>query len=353
MRRLGFLLGLIGLLPAMQLRAAPNTAPDFQEVGELLRAHLPGVTAAELDQAALAGVLDRWHGKVTVVATATPGTTAATNALTLSEVRLAGGGMVYLRVARVAAGLDQELAAAYTRINATNHVNGVVLDLRYASGSDYAAAAATADLFLSQARPLLDWGEGLVSAKAKPLALAGPMTILVNSQTSGAAEALAGVLREAGVGLVLGARTAGNGAVTETFPLKNGEFLQIASRPVRLASGKALAPDGLAPDIEVPVAPDDERRYFAAEISSLTSVDQPDEGTAASEDDTNFPARRINEADLVRARRNNSGADLETGLDNLVTPTAKPAKPVVRDPVLARALDLLKGLAVVRQSGQN
>jgi len=60
MRRLGFLLGLIGLLPAMQLRAAPNTAPDFQEVGELLRAHLPGVTAAELDQAALAGVLDRW-----------------------------------------------------------------------------------------------------------------------------------------------------------------------------------------------------------------------------------------------------------------------------------------------------
>jgi hypothetical protein len=54
---------------------------------------------------------------------------------------------------------------------------------------------------------------------------------------------------------------------------------------------------------------------------------------------------RLNEAELLRERREGlSEGDLTGGRDREVD------KPMVYDPALARALDLLKGLAVVRQS---
>jgi hypothetical protein len=56
----------------------------------------------------------------------------------------------------------------------------------------------------------------------------------------------------------------------------------------------------------------------------------------------------MNEAELVREHR--EGLDRFPGIDSASMPPAEPARPVVTDPVLARALDLLKGLAVVRQS---
>jgi hypothetical protein len=57
---------------------------------------------------------------------------------------------------------------------------------------------------------------------------------------------------------------------------------------------------------------------------------------------------RVNEADLVRMKR--EGHDLET------EPEARPVRPgeqiknLVRDPALARALDLLKGLNLIKWS---
>jgi len=54
---------------------------------------------------------------------------------------------------------------------------------------------------------------------------------------------------------------------------------------------------------------------------------------------------RFNEAELVRERRNGFVPETEAGGG----PEADEEKPIVQDPVLARALDVLKGLAVVRQ----
>jgi hypothetical protein len=56
---------------------------------------------------------------------------------------------------------------------------------------------------------------------------------------------------------------------------------------------------------------------------------------------------RLNEAELVREHR--EGLDRDLDMDAPVRPV-EPAKPAVNDPALARALDLVKGLALVRQS---
>ena len=51
------------------------------------------------------------------------------------------------------------------------------------------------------------------------------------------------------------------------------------------------------------------------------------------------------EADLVREKIKDGDED-----ENLPPRAAEPPKPFIRDPVLARAVDLIKGLAVVRES---
>ena len=114
------------------------------------------------------------------------------------------------------------MRGAFQQLGATNKLKGLVLDLRYTSGKDYEAAAAVADLFVSKERPLLNWGKGIVRSSSKTDAIEVPVAVLVNGQTAGAAEALAAVLREAGSGLVLGSRTAGQAMIAEEFPLKNG-----------------------------------------------------------------------------------------------------------------------------------
>ena len=74
-------------------------------------------------------------------------------------------------------------------------MKGVALDLRYAVGDDYAAAAAAADLFVKKELPLLNWGNGMVRSKEKTNAIALPVAVLVNRQTAGAAEALAAAVQ--------------------------------------------------------------------------------------------------------------------------------------------------------------
>jgi hypothetical protein len=222
--------------------------------------------------------------------------------------------------------------------------------LRYTAGDDYASAAATADLFARKDQPLLNWGNGVVRSKEKSDAIALPVAVLVNRQTVGAAEALAAVLRETGAGLILGGTTAGQAMIAQEFPLKNGERLRIATAPIQLGDGSALSAQGLKPDIAVEVRPDDERVYYADAFKATGGTDAVASASLALTNQVNGTNRvarrtRFNEAELVRERREGiSEADVTALRDR------EPERPMVHDPVMARAVDLLKGLALVRQS---
>jgi len=319
---------------------SPATPPDLDQVRQLIRTHLPGVTEAELQQYACDGLLHGLRGKVQL---RDPQTAAATNSL-VTQHAVIDASVIYLRVHTVAVGLTDAVATLCEALAVTNQIKGVVLDLRFASGDDYAAAATAVNLFVSDDRELLDWGSGMIKSTAKTNAIAGPVVVLVNNETTGAPEAVAALLRETGAGLLLGASTRGAAMTAREFPLANGQILRIATTPVKLGGGKLIPPSGVVPDIQVAVTAADESIYFndpyavinkfAALTNRLGSV-------------TNQVPRRTRttEADLVRARREG------TSLDGELPPLrdAEPEPPVIRDPVLARAVDLLKGLAVVRR----
>jgi len=352
MRRLGVRLLITGCLAfgfsVFVLGADTVTEPpDFKEIYELVRAHARGVTPVELDRAAANALVSALAPKVMLVG---DDANSSETARPLAKVTLFEGDLLYFRIERVAVGLAEALRKEYATAGKTNKLKGLVLDLRYATGQDYAAAADAADVFMAKERPLLSWGSGSARSKEKPDLLVVPLAVLVNHQTSGSAEALAAIIRETGAGLILGIRTAGQAAVAEEFPLKNGQRLRIATGPVQLGDGTALSPEGVNPDIAVSVAPQDERTYYAdtfgvapgtnfLALANLSLTNQAN-GTDRSR------RTRINEAELVRERRDRPA--VETGLSGVRE--NEPEKPSIRDPALARALDLLKGLAVVRHS---
>ena len=196
---------------------------------------------------------------------------------------------LYLRVAKVGTNLAEEIRSAQSALAATNKIAGTILDLRLADGDDLDSVKATASLF---------------AAKKLPLA------ILVDDETRGAAATLAEDLREARDGLIFGD-----------------------------------SPE-IKPDITVTVKAADEKNFLENPFGTLA---QNETNAAASTNNALYLASFVDhttEADLVREKIKDGDQD-----ENSAPPRASgPPKPFIRDPVLARAVDLIKGLAIVRQS---
>jgi hypothetical protein len=339
----------VASLGSFPLRAAtPTPAPDFKEVYDLIRGHLAEMNDAEMNRIAVQSLISALSPKVSLAGAPTTESTKEGSLVTQSS--LFEGAIGYVRVKQVGEALDKAIRQAWQELGATNTLNGMVIDLRYAGGTDYAAAAAAADLFIRKEQPLLDWGQGQVRSKEKTDSIAVPLAVLVNRQTSAAAEALAAVLRETGAGLILGSRTAGEATIAQEYPLKDGERLRIATAPVQLGDGSALPSQGLKPDIAVEVSAEDERVYYADAFKELAKPSLPASGALVATNlaqGTNRTRRpRFNEAELVRERRD--GLVLDSDVSGASSGDSE--KPAVRDPVLARALDFLKGLTVMRQT---
>ncbi len=195
--------------------------------------------------------------------------------------------VAYLRVGTVGKNLAAEIQSAQNDLAITNKIAGIILDLRFASGDDLDSAKAAENLFASQ----------------KP-----PLAILVNAETRGAAENLAAGLRTARAGLIFGSSTE------------------------------------IKPDIAVTVKAGDEKKFWENPYAALGTSRMDDTNSIATNNFAPF-IDHTSEADLVRAKIKDGDEDEATAPDR---PT--PARPVIRDPVLARAVDLIQGLAVVRQS---
>jgi Peptidase family S41 len=340
-----FLIRFVPMLAGLLVACAPlraettNAAPDFRQVYDLLRAHLAGMSDAELNSAAVDGLLKQLHGRATLVNEPAK-MTASQGGLELVKSDVLESNVAYLRVGQVGNGLEEQLDAAYHRFAATNKLAGVALDLRFADGNDYAAAVSAADLFVTKKMPLLEWGDGVEDSQPAKKMIPGPLAVLVNGKTSGAAEALAAALREANAGLIIGNPTAGLAMTTQDFPLDNGERLRIATNPVKLGDGVPIS--RIVPDIAVPVSLNDERAYLKNPYLVLA---QGDASSLIGTNDFLTLVDHTSEADLVRQKEEDGDA---AGVLAPVPASKGPPKPVIQDPVLARALDLIKGLAIVR-----
>ena len=133
-----------------------------------------------------------------------------------------------------------------------------------------------------------------------------PIVVLVNIQTRGAAADLAAQLRASGRAILIGGTN---------------------------VTGK------IVPDITITANSEQEKKF---QENPYASTDKP---AALPDNHDVLPfVDHTSEADLVRRR-------LKDGDESLAdSPRAAPDQPVIRDPALARAVDLFKALAVLNKS---
>ena len=330
--------------------SAENTQPlKFEEVYNLVRTNLLHLNEQELSQMAAKGLLEQL-GTLAEVGSRTETTEPTAEAVTRQAVYSDAYG--YIRVGQVTSSLPREIKAAFETLASTNRLKGLVLDLRYSAGNAYLAAAQTADLFLAREEVLLKLGGKELRSTAKKPAISVPAAILVNERTRGAAEALAAMLRDAEIGLIIGSQTAGEARLYQEFKLSTGQELRLASIPVSLPDGTPLPDEGLQPDIAVTVQPAAEQIFYSDPFASLSRVFPGLQETNVVANATNR-VRPMNEAELVRRHREGIMPDATIAID----PSAElfedeSVQPVVTDPVLARGLDFLKGISVLQQFRQ-
>ncbi|MFA6543959.1 MAG: S41 family peptidase [Limisphaerales bacterium] len=338
MKFLKCLMALVAILSMVDGAAADPRPPQFREVFEIVRTNLGGMNPEAVERAALKALLKQLDGQVVIEDQPTT-SAAATAGPPVSKSAVFDNGYGYVRISQVGPKLESALADEFGKLGGTGKLSGLVLDLRYVGGSDEKAAARAADRFLAAEQALLTVNGEVLRSTGKTNAIQLPTAILVNRHTSGAAEVLAALLRQNHVGLLIGGATTGGARQFREFTLSTGQRLRIATGETKLGDGQLMPATGLRPDIAVNVGAEEERAFYAepyqspARTNVVTSADRRHAESLG----------RLNEAELVR--RMKEGQSLETALSGGAPSVSAPQ---VRDPALARALDLLKGLSVMR-----
>ena len=185
----------------------------------------------------------------------------------LTDVEDLPAGMGYLRAEGVFPGAGAEIVAALDKWQAAGMV-GAILDLRGAGGMAAEEIPAVAARFEPAGATLYQvfdrQGRELESVAAGRERVAGvPLMVLVDEETTGAAERLAAVLAGGVKGvMVIGRETSGDPMIREPKKLSTGRYALLATRELKTADGASYAgASGVAPDVAITDAALDETVY--------------------------------------------------------------------------------------------
>ncbi|MGK2914091.1 MAG: S41 family peptidase [Porticoccaceae bacterium] len=197
-------------------------------------------------------------------------------------------------------------------------LKGIVLDLRNNPGGLLPASVEVADILLEKGLIVYTKGR-TASANSEFSATPGdllkgiPIVLLINGGTASAAEIVAGALQDQHRAVVTGTQSFGKGSVQSVLPLPDGRAIKLTTARYFTPSGRSIQAQGIVPDI----------RVARAEIRNL---DSPPE---------------VKEANLEKHLRN---ADKP-----LTKQDAAPTAPGLDDNQLLEALNLLKGLTILKK----
>jgi len=328
----------------------------------LLKAIGPGVQLMTAEQAAVKPA---------------PRVVSGTLAEPLARVEVIEPNIGYIRLADVTpeaeAALDRELKKF-----SESKVTGYVLDLRFADGTNFAAAATVASRFIAGEPELFavkEHGIAIQSHRAAAPSAAlpaeptdAPLMVLVNADTRGAAEVVAGVLRSQERAILVGGRTAGNAIAWQDIALSGDRVLRIATTKVALPGDVEIFPNGLTPDVPVKIelAREREAVLMAATNITLTASLQPPELRKGMREadlmrvfrgqpiesppltlSTNRPATESAVTSTNGGAAGSSSTNVTLAAETKPEPNGNGAPREVRDIVLQRAVDILKGIRVL------
>lgn len=158
----------------------------------------------------------------------------------------------YLALTQFTTKTPEEVDAALARLQKQG-MKGLLLDLRDNPGGELRAAVKVAEHFVPRGPVVyIDYRTG----KDETYTVSGrrldvPLVVLVNRASASAAEILAGAIKDAGSGVLVGEKTFGKGIVQELFRLDNGAGLKLTTARYLTPGRHDIHKKGIEPDVPV------------------------------------------------------------------------------------------------------
>ena len=241
-------------------------------------------------------------------------------------------------------------------------VKGYVLDLRNNPGGLLDQAIAVADTFLERGEIVSTRGRvpdstSRFEATAGDLADGLPIVLLINGGSASASEIVAGALKDHKRAIVLGTRSFGKGSVQTVIPLDQHGAMRLTTSRYYTPSGKSIQAEGITPDIVVEAAKlepvdtikDSKKLYSEANLRKHLSGDKkkavPQPIKPESEDGANDGTEKPD----VSKEKPESMKDSKKDAKKQAAVKSEEQQLYDRDYQLARALDLLRGIAIYQK----
>ena len=170
-----------------------------------------------------------------------------------------GEEIAYIRINRFAENTDDELEELL-EAQVTPGLDGMIIDLRRNPGGSLDTVVNIADQFLPDSNVLIErFGNGderLFDATDRGLAEEVELVILIDEGSASASEVLAGAVRDADRGVLIGVTTFGKGTVQNWSTLSNGGGVRITVARWLTPNGEWVHEVGLDPDVVVELPED-------------------------------------------------------------------------------------------------
>lgn len=237
------------------------------------------------------------------------------------------GNAGYIRITTFSQNTEPGLKKAIAEIKKElgNALIGYVLDLRNNPGGLLDQAIAVSDTFLDKGEIVSTRGRHEEDTKrdnATPgdLAEGLPIVVLINGGSASASEIVSGALQDHKRAIIMGTKSFGKGSVQTVIPMPGHGAIRLTTARYYTPSGRSIQAKGIEPDIVV--AP--------AKVES-------------------YNVRRLRESDL-RGALDNGKDKQDTANDNKKDGAGEEKEEQPQDYQLERALDLLNGLSLYKQS---
>ena len=257
---------------------------------------------------------------------------------------LEGNDIGYVRITSFNEQTDSGLTNAMKALKkqAGDKLAGIVLDLRNNPGGLLDQAIAVSDDFLEQGEIVSTRGRhpedgARYNARQGDITNGLPVVVLINGGSASASEIVAGALQDHHRAVILGTKSFGKGSVQTIIQLPGHGAMRLTTARYYTPSGRSIQAKGIDPDIVVEPA---KIEKLAAEKgiheSDLRGALKNTDPTNAAKPGTNIPPGTTPA----------TPEEESTGVDPNVLGTAK-------DYQLARALDMLRGVALFNNRASN
>jgi len=239
-------------------------------------------------------------------------------------------GYAYIRVGTFSTDTGDEVKNAVRKLHEENELKGLVLDLRNNPGGVLQSSVGVVDAFIDDG--LIVYTEGRVEnsemrfeASTEDVSQGVPLVVLINAGSASASEIVAGALQDHQRAIIMGTPSFGKGSVQTVLPLTNDRAIKLTTALYFTPDGRSIQAKGITPDILV------DRGQVTRIPESLVSYREENlAGHLENSDGEEMPEEESEEAAVIAAE------------------VQDPPEVLVRDYQLNEAVNVLKGLNIIR-----